>query len=118
MSRLRPSGGGVLGVSGAQLGTKGAVLSLGAALLLVFACAHRTSRPHAPSYEKPPLPPWEPQKVEEPAFDPAALEGEWVTDTPQSDSEDEKSLDLGAGGAQNSSTEDQDRATVRPPQSD
>jgi hypothetical protein len=71
-----------------------------------------------PRYQTPPLPDWEPPATEDSAFDPSQLEGEWLEESPPEDPEDEKSLDFGAGGAQNSSTAAPDHATVRPPKSD
>lgn len=57
-----------------------------------------------PQYERPELPPWDaPEKASGDAFDPAALEGEWVTDepaeTPGAEGQGDARGQGGAGGA-------------------
>ena len=101
-------------------GRKLCVASASLALLshVVLSCSPGPSRWVEPRYRPAPLPPWEPPAEEEPLFDPTVLDGPWVGEEPDSAGGNEKSLDLGAGGAQNSSTEAPARATVRPPSSD
>lgn len=84
----------------------------------VLACRTKTSKLPEPTYLQPHLPPWTPPESQPDEVDPALLDGEWVEEEPPEISGKQQKVDLGVGGAQNSSTEPRRRATVPSPKSD